>query len=425
MAKIPFTAKRVAGLQCPENKAQAFLWDSVAPGLGLRTTPKGQPGFIFQGQLRGKTVRIAIGSPKVWSIPEAQKQARELQRLIDQGVDPRLHRVEQERENVALALTVAESWHRYVEERTPHWGERTRYDHRRIASAGGERQARGTKNGRTQPGPLFELLKYRLSELTPEIVEAWAKHHGEARPTYGRLAWRYFKVFLGWCEREPDYEGVTDPKVAKSRKARDAFGKPRAKADTLDRNQLKAWFEAVRAIPNPVIGAYLQALLLTGGRANELLRLTWDDIDLQWKRVALRDKVEGDRVIPLTPYLESLLLALPRRNAFVFSSPDSKTGTIWSPNEAHSAAIGKHGIQGLTLHGLRRSFATVTEWMELPVGVVAQIMGHKPSATAEKHYRQRSIDLLRRHHENIEKWILEEADILKRNIAQAAPSNQK
>ena len=35
------------------------------------------------------------------------------------------------------------------------------------------------------------------------------------------------------------------------------------------------------------------------------------------------------------------------------------------------------------LHRLRRSFNSLTEWLETPAGVVAQIMGHKPSATAE------------------------------------------
>jgi hypothetical protein len=44
--------------------------------------------------------------------------------------------------------------------------------------------------------------------------------------------------------------------------------------------------------------------------------------------------------------------------------------------------------------------------------VVAQLMGHKPSATAEKHYTVRSLDLLRVHHEKIEVWILEQAGIV-------------
>ena len=69
------------------------------------------------------------------------------------------------------------------------------------------------------------------------------------------------------------------------------------------------------------------------------------------------------------------------------------------------------GIDSLTLHGLRRSFKSLTEWLEVPVGVVAQIQGHKPSATAEKHYTVRPLDLLRLHHERIESWILSEAGI--------------
>ena len=53
----------------------------------------------------------------------------------------------------------------------------------------------------------------------------------------------------------------------------------------------------------------------------------------------------------------------------------------------------------------------LTEWLETPAGVVAQIQGHKPSATAEKHYKRRPVDLLRVHHERIEAWILEQAGV--------------
>lgn len=39
-------------------------------------------------------------------------------------------------------------------------------------------------------------------------------------------------------------------------------------------------------------------------------------------------------------------------------------------------------------------------------------MGYKPSATAEKHYTVRPLDLLRMHHERIEAWILERPAIV-------------
>ena len=122
-------------------------------------------------------------------------------------------------------------------------------------------------------------------------------------------------------------------------------------------------------------------------------------------------KVEGERVIPLTPYVAHLLMALPRRNEWVFSSPTSASGHLQEPSIQHLRVSSAAGFEGLSLHGLRRSFGTLSEWCEVPVGVVAQIMGHKPSAIAEKHYHRRPLDLLRSWHVKIEAWILEQAGI--------------
>jgi integrase len=136
--------------------------------------------------------------------------------------------------------------------------------------------------------------------------------------------------------------------------------------------------------------------------------------------LTIRDKVEGVREVPLTPYVSHLLAGLPRRNEWVFSSPTSASGCLTEPNNPHTRACTAAGLDGLTLHGLRRSFASLTEWLEVPAGVVAQIQGHKPSATAEKHYKRRPLDLLRVHHERIEAWILEQAGV--QFDAKAAPA---
>jgi integrase len=151
--------------------------------------------------------------------------------------------------------------------------------------------------------------------------------------------------------------------------------------------------------------------MLTGARRGELLALTWDDVDFQWQRLTIRDKVEGERVIPLPPYLAHLIGALPRRNRWVFSSPTSASGRLQEPNIAHRRALSAAGLPHITLHGLRRSYATLSEWLEVPTGVTAQIMGHKPSAISERHYKRRPVDLLRVWHERIEQWILEQVDV--------------
>ncbi|MDP2268785.1 MAG: preprotein translocase, partial [Deltaproteobacteria bacterium] len=100
-----------------------------------------------------------------------------------------------------------------------------------------------------------------------------------------------------------------------------------------------------------------------------------------------------------------------RRNEFVFSSPTAASRRLEEPRNPHNGALASAGLPPLSLHGLRRSFGTLAEWVEVPVGIVAQIMGHKPSAIAEKHYIQRELDLLHLWHVKIEAWILSEAGI--------------
>lgn len=463
MAKVTFTAARVNGFRCPADKKQAFMWDATAPGLGLRATPAGRPAYVFQGVYQGKDVRVTIGGTDAWTVSDAQAKARALQRLIDEGKDPRdLKRdaiAAAEAKSAALAaqaeaekleaLTVGEVWRVYLEDRKSFWGERHYADHVKMAKAGGEVSKRGVKlapdgtKPKTMPGPIYQLLGLPLRDLTPVVIERWAAEQAKTRPTYARLCWRCLKVFLNWCAENPDFSVLlSSSNPAKTKKAREVLGKPSTHDDSLERGQLATWFGAVKGIDNPVISAYLQIMLLTGARPGEALTLKWEDVDFQWKSMKIRDKDEGERVIPLTPYVSSLLCGLPRRNEWVFSStralsqdPDairrreakharkgsvaptgervrtSASGHLTDPGRSHRCVCASVGLEGLTLHGLRRSFATLSEWLEIPTGVVAQIQGHKPSATAEKHYKRRPLDLLRVHHERIEEWILAQAGI--------------
>ena len=420
MAKVAFTAGRVAGFKCSPDKAQAFLWDSTDKGLGLRVTPAGKPSYVFQSEYQGRTLRVTIGSPDDWSIPKAQRKARELQRQIDEGRDPREVKAATTAADVAKreadrggALTVSEVWAAYVAERRPHWGDLHYRDHIDKAKAGGLPSGRrGGGKKLTQPGPLAALMPLPLRDLDAATIEAWAAKEGQTRPSSARLAWRLLTVFLTWCSEQPAYASLVPHKnPGKTRKSRESLGRPATKADVLQRGQLGAWFTNIQQLQNPVIAAVLQVMLLTGARPGEVLAMRWEDVNLQWKGLTIRDKVEGLRIIPATPYVLHLLAALPRRNQWVFSSPTSATGCLTEPNNPHTRACVAAGLEGLTLHGLRRSFSSLTEWLEVPAGVVAQIQGHKPSATAEKHYKVRPLELLALHHERIEAWILEQAGV--------------
>lgn len=418
MAKWPnFTAERVANFCCEQGKQQSIYWDGKTPGLGLRVTAKGAKSYIFEAALNGKTLRQTIGDTRTWAIGKAQAEATRLKGLTDQGIDPR--QLVAERAAAAVAkqsqaerqqVTLGQEWQRYIEARRSMWSAWHIRDHELVAQRGGEAKKRG--NGLTEPGPLATLLDMKLSDLTGPVIGAWLVKEKAERPTRAALAFRLLSVFVNWCESQTELAGLVPAGACKSRQVREAVPSKNTKeGDCLQREQLPTWFAAVRSLSNPVQSAYLQALLLTGARRRELIDLRWQDVDFQWLSMTMRDKVEGERVIPLTPYVASLLAALPRRNAWVFSSPSAMQGQLVEPTPAHKRALVAAGLPDMTLHGLRRSFGTLAEWTETPTGVVAQIQGHKPSAIAEKHYRRRPLDLLRSWHIKIETWILEQAGI--------------
>lgn len=427
MAKVKLTAGRIEDFRCEEGKAQSFLWCDQVPGLAVRATPSTKAKrYIFQAKVLSQTMRVTIGKVDAWSIEAAQVEARRLQILIDQGNDPRQVKADKEaakiREKLAKeahaaalvmqeareAATVGTAWPEYIAARKPFWSALHLRDHEKAMHTGGEKRSRSPKQ--TEPGSLASLATVRLVDLSAEIVTEWARVEATTRPTQARLALRLLRAFLFWCARHPAYKAIITSNPAQSKDARERLGKAKVKHDVLQREQLPAWFAAVKQIGNPVISAYLQALLLTGARRNELAFLRWDDVDFQWNSLTMHDKVEGLRVMPLTSYVRQLLAGMPRRNEFVFSSLTAASGCIADPSIAHRKACAVAGLD-MTLHGLRRSFASLCEWIEMPAGIAAQIQGHAPQGVREQNYIRRPLDLLRMWHVKIEAWILGQAGI--------------
>lgn len=420
MPRERLTPERIRTFVCSPEVQQAFLWDTEMPRLAVRATA-GSKSFVFQAVVAQKTIRVTIGDTRQRSLADARKEARRLAVLADQGIDPRqekaerLARTEAARVEAARAETPAmDAWQAYVADRAPRWGEHHLLSHETVTKEGGLPRSRGRCAGQsetTQPGILRPLLALPLDQITRDRIRVWLKAEASRRPTHAALAFRLLRAFLNWCGDRPEYRHLAHVDACSSRLPRDELPKRNARDDCLQREQLPAWFAAVRQIGNPVIAAYLQALLLTGARREELAGIQWEDVDFQWRSLTIKDKVDGERTIPLTPYVAALLAALPRRNEWVFSSPAAASGRLQEPRIQHNKALTLAGLPALSLHGLRRSFGTLAEWVECPAGVSAQIMGHKPSATAEKHYRVRPLDLLRMWHTKIEAWILEQAEI--------------
>ena len=450
---IDLTAGAIERLTCPVDKQQVFLRDSNTKGLRVRVTAAGAKSFVFEAKLNRQTIRRTLGDVSNWSIEQARIEARRLAVMLDTGIDPReLERQQQaDRETATVAalesdrqakLTFGEAWVAYVEARKPYWGEWQYQDQLTLGDAGGLKPKRGKPNTLTIARPIYPLMGMPLADVTTEVIEDWATGEAKTRKSVARRAHSCLKTFFSWCLEQREYRDFFVSNPAKTKKSKEVLGRPTVRKDVLQREQLPLWFSQVRQIQNPVISAYLQCLLLTGARREEMAALKWGDVNFQWNGLDLKDKIEDRRAVPLTPYVRSLIEGLPRRNEWVFSSvlmleqndktalrraryherrgqaapvgaiaTRSASGRLMDPSSAHRKACAAAGLE-LTLHGLRRSFASLCEWLDIPGGISAQIQGHAPQGVREQNYIRRPLDLLRVHHEKIEAWILEQAGIV-------------
>jgi integrase len=430
--RVKFTVPRVEGFKCPEGVAQAFLWSSTVPALALRVTANGARAYVFQARYAGQTVRMTIGSPKAWSIDDAHDKARELQRLIDEGIDPRTQKAEREaaeakkrQDEQRASVTVRDAWPVYMAEGKPRgkdaWKPRYRSDLEKAAAPGGEPKKRGS--GKTKPGHLAPLMPLRLADIDKDVIRDWYATEKKRAPVQAARAVAMFSGFLSWCATRREFREFVDRECARSTELRDVLPPKRRRADALAVDHLAPWFVGTDKL-RPVARAYLQALVLTGARREEMAALKWADIDFRWKTMRIADKVGDTRTLPLTPYLSALLGALPRAktatgkaNPYVFAATRSKSGRIAEPRSPHDRLLEAAGIPHVSIHGLRRTFALLGEAAGAPAGAIAQVQGHRPSATAEG-YKPRTIDALRPFLEQIEGFILGKAGV---EVPEAAP----
>ena len=426
----------LARAACPVDLPFVLVRDIDKKGLRLRVTKAGGKHWQFETRIKGKLFTRALGEWPTVPIDDAKAEAHRLRGLTEKGTDPREAERQQADDKAAAsaaaadklqadkvqALTVGEIWPRYLLEGKPKRKEsfkpRYRADLEAMAGAGGEKKKRG--DGNTRPGPLYPLLALALSQVNEDTLKSWFDREALAGRHQAARALMMFRGFLRWCSSKPEYRAMTDRDAGRAAAILDELPSTseNKRTDCLEAAQLPGWFAGADKLGNRTIATYLKGLLLTGARREELAAVKWVDVDFTWSRLTLADKVEKTRVIPLTTYMAHQLATLPRINEFVFAAKGAKGGRITEPRASHAKVMLDAGIATLTIHGLRRSFSLLGEAAGAPAGAIAQVMGHKPSATAEG-YRPRSVDALRPYLAQIEAHILEQAGIV--FDAKAAP----
>jgi integrase len=419
------THERLVLAACPPELPFVLVRDADKKGLRLRVTKAGGKHWQFETRIKGKLFTRALGEWPAVSIDDAKAEAHRLRGLTEKGIDPREGEREQQQAKAAAvaeqaaaaiaataqALTVGAIWPRYLAEGRPKrkdaWKPGYRASLDVMAAPGGVPKKRG--QGLTRPGPLHPLLSLALVDVTEDTLQEWFEREALAGRHQATRALMMFRGFLRWCAARPEFRQLVNRDAGKAPAILENLPANTKRTDAIEAAQLPGWWQGVEQLSNRTASVYLKALLLTGARKEEIAGLTWANVDFEWRKLTIADKVKQTRTIPLTPYLAQQLMTLKRINGFVFASA-GKAGRIADSRASHAKALLSAGIDGLTIHGLRRTFSLLGEAAGAPAGAIAQVMGHAPSATAEG-YRPRRLDALRPYLERIEAHILAGAGV--------------
>jgi len=162
--------------------------------------------------------------------------------------------------------------------------------------------------------------------------------------------------------------------------------------------------------------AFLSLAYGSGLRRNEILHLTWVDVDLEQQRIEVRAKkataeiLEWDpknrknRVVPMSDETAQLLIDMqvksPEFHPYIFVSPErldrikkrrkagkwnSRSEVVNNLHERFNTIRHHANVAECTMHDFRRS--AITNWAQrLPIQVVQTLAGHADIKTTRKYY---------------------------------------
>lgn len=371
---------------------QALYFDDHIKGFGVRVTV-GCKTFILDRKLNGRTIRTSIGRFPDWTIQQARDRAKELIVEMDKGNDIR----QQIRQKVEEGVTLQDVFKKFLAERqlkTRSQSDYTRYLNHYLS----------------------DWLERPISKIDSNMIMArYKKIAGSSSgAAQASSVMRALRSILNFAIATYGRDLIGDNPVA-SLTAKRVWLRDKARTDHLRQHELKPFIMALRGLPNPVMGSYLEFILLTGARRSEAALLKWKDVDHKAQVLIFRDtKNHTDRTIPLTPGVDKILERMRARQngAYVFASLDKngKPTHIKEPRKA--IAIANVAAESkVTVHGLRRTYSTVLESLDCPAYPLKALLGHSlKNDVTSAHYTQISVERLRPWAEKYESTIL---DLLK------------
>ena len=368
------------------------VFDDKLKGFGVRVSPTGGKSFIFEYRPSGAgrsavKRRITIGRAENISTDDARLRAKKLLAEVVHGRDPAIERAAEKK--MVRLIDVADLFMREHAEakRKP----RTASHYQQILDK-------------------HILPKFGAQKLKDISRAEVAKLHlaiSRSSPFAANKALAVLSSLWGWAARRDLCAINSNPVVGVERNREikrqrflnspeiAALGRTLALAETeglpwaIDERKPTAKHaprpENRRTIVDPRVTSAIRLLLLTGCRLREILNLRWAEVNFDHGLVLLQDSKTGSRAVVLSGAAVGLLHSQPREagSDFVFPGPN---GTPRTDIKKPWAAIIKHaGLEGLRIHDLRHSAASLAANAGFSLPIIGRLLGHTQAATTQRY----------------------------------------
>jgi integrase len=384
MATVRLNKRTIEALEPRTNTL--IVYDDTLKGFGVRVTPAGARSYIVDvrsGSAGGSRRRITLGKVGVLTPDQAREEARKKLAAASLGHDPAQEREERRR---ALALCdLALRWRSEEIALTRKPGTAALYGiymNKHILPRLGTLPAR-------------DITYSHIARLHREIgVEAKVTANRVVAALSGLFSWA---AKVGEIPR--DHNPTRDITLFKE-KGRERYLNE-AELERLGRAIEEAETVGVAWEPNPTkkakhapkdrrvrisvhAAAAIRLLALTGARLREVLHLRWDQVDFARALASLPDSKTGAKVIPLSTAALEIISSLPRVSDYVIAGdrPNRPRADLQRPWDAVRRLA---GLEGVRIHDLRHSHASMAAASGLSLTIIGELLGHRQASTTKRY----------------------------------------
>lgn len=387
---------------CSAGKDRAFLWDEALAGFGVAVFPNGKKTYVAQFRRHGRSRRVTIGDHGRLTPDEARSEAKKILGGAETGVD-----LVAQRKADRAVQTFGQLADEFIEHHVS-----TKRKARTLS------EYRGVLERYLRPA----IGTTRMADLSP--AEIWKLHSKLRKSPYAaNRAVALVSAVWNWAARRGEVEKAKNPCLGLERfeeRGRERFlssielariGDVLRKAETIglpysvDESSENAKHAPKvgnrRRILDPYAIAAIRLLILTGARLREILHAKWAEVDFERGILHLTDSKTGRKPVYLSAAALALLSALPKVSGNPFVVPGDKEGAPRVDLKKPWVAITKAAdLEGLRVHDLRHSFASVGAGASLGLPIIGKLLGHSQPATTHR-YAHLDADPMRRAVETI------------------------